>query len=83
MPDLKTFEIALHGDFVNDEPMNVAPQMAIQNSFQKFGDFPFFALNLKFDPTVNQILHRAEHVVPCGDRFDGIPEAHALDASFV
>ena len=68
---------------MDDEPVDVPAQMAVQHSFKKFGDFDFFALNLEFDPTVNQVLHRADYVVPGRDRFDGITEANTLDASFV
>ena len=82
-PDLKSFKTLLQWSFMDHKAADVAPEMAIENGIKKFLHFAFFTLNLQFDPTVNQIFHRAEHVVPCGDRFDGIPEAHALDASFV
>ena len=57
---------------MDDEPMDVASQMAVENGFEKFVDFTFFTLNLEFDPTIDQVLHRSDHVVPGRDRFDGI-----------
>jgi hypothetical protein len=70
MPNLKTFEPALDGNLVDDEPMDMASQMAIENGFEKFSDFFFFSLDLEFDPTINQILHRPNHLEARGDRFD-------------
>jgi hypothetical protein len=53
MPNLKPLETVLEGNFVDNEPVDVAPQMAVENGFQKIGDFIFFALNLNFDSSIN------------------------------
>jgi hypothetical protein len=68
---------------VDDEPMDMASQMAIENGSEKFFDFIFFTLDLELDSTVNQILHRSNHVEAGRDRFDRITEANSLNASFV
>jgi hypothetical protein len=52
MPNLKSFNTALYGNLVDHEPVDVAPQMALEHSFKKFGDFTFFTLNLNLDPAV-------------------------------
>jgi hypothetical protein len=38
---------------MDNEPVDVAPQVAVENGFQKIGDFTFFALDLNFDSSVN------------------------------
>jgi hypothetical protein len=83
MPNLKTLEPALDWDLVDDEPMDVASQMAIENGFEKFFDFLFFSLDLEFDPAINQIFHPPNHVEARRDRFDRISEANSLNAPFV
>jgi hypothetical protein len=83
MPNLKAFEPALDGNLADDEPMDMASQMAVENGFEKFFDFIFFTLDFQFDPTINQILHRSNHVEAGRDRFDRITEANSLNASFV
>jgi len=83
MPNLKPLDPAFHGNFVDHKPVDMAPQMAVEDCFKKFPDFSFFTLNLEFDPAIDEVLHRADHVVPGRDRFNGIAKTHSLDASFV
>jgi hypothetical protein len=83
MPNLEPFEPAPDGNLVDDEPVDVASQMAVENGFEKFFDFIFFTLDLEFDPTINQILHRSNHVETGRDRFNRITEANSLNPSFV
>jgi hypothetical protein len=52
MPNLKSFNTALYGNLVDHEPVDVAPQMALEHRFKKLGDFTFFTLNLNLDPAV-------------------------------
>jgi hypothetical protein len=40
-------------------------------------------LNLQFDSTVNQVLHRSDYVIPGRDRFNRKTETNTLYASFV
>jgi hypothetical protein len=83
MPDLKPFQTGPNGNLVDDEPMNVASQMAIENGLEKFFDFIFFTLDLEFDPAINQVLHRSNYVEPSRNRFDRITETNSLHASVV
>jgi hypothetical protein len=83
MPNLKSFDAALQKNFMDNEPVDVTPQMAIENGLEKFVDFRFFPLNFEFDPAVNQILHAPDHVVSGRNGFDGKAETNSLYASFV
>ena len=83
MPNLKSLNTALYGNLVDHEPVDVAPQMALEHRFKKLGDFTFFTLNLNLDPAVYQVLHASDHVVPGCNGFDRKAETHSLYASFV
>jgi hypothetical protein len=83
MPNLESFESFLEGDFVDYEPVDVAPQMAVENGLEKFGDFIFFTLHLEFDPAVNQVPHHSNHVESGRDGFDGKAKADSLYASLI
>jgi hypothetical protein len=70
MKNLKSFDTALYRNFVDNEPVDVAPQMAVENAFEEFVDFTFFTLNLKEDPAVDKVLHPSDHIVPGRNGFN-------------
>ena len=45
---------------MDHESIDVTPQMAVENGFEKFVDFAFFALNLEFNPAIDQVFHRIQ-----------------------
>ena len=83
MPNLKSFDPLFHGNIVHHESVDVPTQMAVENGLKKFLHFAFFTLNLQFDSTVNQVLHRSDYVIPGRDRFNRKTETNTLYASFV
>jgi hypothetical protein len=68
---------------VDNKPVNVASQMAVEHGFEKCANLSFFTLNLEFDPAIYQVLDRPDHLVPGRDRFDRIAKTNSLDAPFV
>lgn len=83
VPDDKAFPIPFHGNFVNDETVDIAAKMTVEDTLQKSLYFALVTLNFKFDPAIDQISDTANHLVASGDRPDRKPETHALNAALI
>jgi hypothetical protein len=64
---LKSFDAAFQGNLAHHESIDVTPQMAFEDGFEKFVHFAFLALNFKFNPAIDQVLHASNHIVPGSD----------------
>jgi hypothetical protein len=82
-PNLKSFETLLHWNVIDHKTVDVAPEMAIEKGLQELVHFILFALNQEFNPAIDEVFYRSNHLVSRRNRFDGEAEANTLDPSFV
>jgi hypothetical protein len=83
LPDQEPLQPTIHCDFMDDEPRDMAPEVTIENCLQKNVDLVLFALDLQFDPAVNQVPNTANNIVAGSDRLDGEPEPDALHSPLI
>ena len=57
--------------------------MAVENRLKKSVKFRRFALDLHFDPAIDQVSHSANNIVSGGNQLNGEPEPDALHAAFI